>query len=123
MMNGSSTPLGQSSSSTERLLRGGIKLIYFLILLLMIPFIASFYKTQMATHQKIISEIEGLKKQKAYKSQQLQSIKRDIELVKTDSSYLEIKARDYENLQKPGEHIIRFSQPPSSSITSPKEQK
>ncbi len=82
-----------------------------LIMIALLLVIISLFLPQYKKLKQSRSEIEALQAQVMQQKMQLARHTREVNLLKTDSAYLEMIARDRLDLMKPGETIFRLEPP------------
>lgn len=94
----------------ERWLRTLVRIGKFCLLLLVVPAVLAVYRHPLAEQKAVRAKLETLKSQRDELLAERDKLKRQAEWIKTDTNYLEIRARDHENMHKKGEYVIRFEE-------------
>jgi cell division protein FtsB len=94
----------------ERCLRGLVRLGKFCLLLLVVPVVVAVYRQPLAEQNTQRTKLETMKAQRDQLTAERDKLLRQVEWIKTDTSYLEIRARDHEHMHKKGEYVIRFEE-------------
>lgn len=94
----------------ERWLRMLVRIGKFCLLLLLVPAVLAVYRHPLAEQQAMNDKLVALKKQRDLLVAERDKLKRQADWIKTDTSYLEIRARDHENMHKKDEYVIRFEE-------------
>jgi cell division protein FtsB len=94
----------------ERCLQGLVRLGKFCLLLLVVPVVVAVYRHPLAEQNSQRAKLEAMKIQRDGLVAQRDQLLRQVDWIKTDTSYLEIRARDHENMHKKGEYVIRFEE-------------
>jgi cell division protein FtsB len=94
----------------ERCLRGLVRLGKFCLLLLVVPVVVAVYRHPLAEQNSQRAKLEAMKIERDGLVAQRDQLLRQVDWIKTDASYLEIRARDHENMHKKGEYVIRFEE-------------
>ena len=94
----------------ERCLRGIVRVGKFCLLLLVVPVVVAVYRQPLAEQNAQRTKLQAMKAQRDGLLAQRDKLLRQVEWIKTDTSYLEIRARDHEHMHKKGEYVIRFEE-------------
>lgn len=94
----------------ERWLRALVRLGKFCLLLLVVPVVLAAYKKPLAEQNAQRAKLEAMKTRRDALLAQRDKLQRQVDWIKTDTNYLEIRARDHLNMHKKGEYIIRFEE-------------
>jgi cell division protein FtsB len=92
----------------ERWLRRLIRAGKFCLLLLVVPAIVQFHQHPMAEQQAMRTKLEALQRERDTLLVERDKLLRQVDWIKNDIGYLEVRARDHENMHKKGEYVIRF---------------
>lgn len=92
----------------ERWLRALVRLGKFCLLLLAVPVVIAIYKKPLAEQNAMRQKLASMQAQRDTLKGERDKLLRQVEWIKTDPNYLEIRARDHENMHKKGEYVIRF---------------
>lgn len=92
----------------ERCLRGLVRLGKFCLLLLVVPVVVAVYRHPLSEQNSQRARLEAMKVERDGLISQRDKLLRQVEWIKTDTSYLEMRARDHEHMHKKGEYVIRF---------------
>lgn len=94
----------------ERCLRGVVRVGKFCLLLLVVPVVVAVYRQPLAEQNAQRAKLQAMKIQRDGLLAQRDKLLRQVEWIKTDTNYLEIRARDHEHMHKKGEYVIRFEE-------------
>lgn len=108
MMDDDFAPDDPPGSRLERWLRRGIRAGKFCALLLVVPVIVKFHQGPMAEQQAMRARLEELRLERDTLQAEHDKLLRQVDWIKNDIGYLEVRARDHENMHKKGEYVIRF---------------
>jgi cell division protein FtsB len=97
-----------SSQRLERWLRRFIRAGKFALLLAVVPGIVHLHQRPMAEQQAMRAKLEGLQRERDSLLDERDKLLRQVDWIKNDIGYLEVRARDHENMHKKGEYVIRF---------------
>jgi cell division protein FtsB len=97
-----------SSHRFERWLRRLISAGKFCVLLMVVPAIVKFHHRPMAEQQAMRAKLEELQSARDTLLARRDQLLRQVDWIKNDIGYLEVRARDHENMHKRGEYVIRF---------------
>jgi cell division protein FtsB len=78
------------------------------LILLLVPVVWEVCQLPKAEQEAQLQKLNVLYQEKAALSAVCEKLKRQIGWIKTDTAYLEMRARDHENMQKKGEYVIRI---------------
>lgn len=92
----------------ERWLRALVRLGKFCLLLLAVPVVIAIYKKPLAEQNAMRAKLAAMEIQRDHLKAERDKLLRQVDWIKTDPNYLEIRARDHENMHKKGEYVIRF---------------
>jgi cell division protein FtsB len=92
----------------DRMLGGLVKLGKFCLFLLVVPVVVEIYKKPLADQNAHREKLETLQAQRDVLAATRDKLVRQMDWIKTDTSYLEMRARDHEHMHKKGEYIIRL---------------
>ena len=92
----------------ERWLRALVRLGKFCLLLLTVPVVLALYKKPLAEQNATRAQLDSMRGRRDHLVAERDKLMRQVEWIKTDPGYLEIRARDHENMHKKGEYVIRF---------------
>ncbi|MBB5040536.1 FtsB family cell division protein [Prosthecobacter dejongeii] len=92
----------------ERWLRALVRLGKFCLLLLAVPVVIAIYKKPLAEQNAMRAKLAVMEGQRDALKNERDKLLRQVDWIKTDPNYLEIRARDHENMHKKGEYVIRF---------------
>ncbi len=96
------------SPRLERWLRRFIRAGKFCVLLLVVPAIVQFHQGPRAEQQAMRDKLEGLQRERDTLQAERDKLLRQVDWIKNDIGYLEVRARDHDNMHKKGEYVIRF---------------
>lgn len=94
----------------ERWLRALVRLGKFCLLLLAVPVVIAIYKKPLAEQNTMRQKLAAMEAQRDNLKAERDKLLRQVDWIKTDTDYLEIRARDHENMHKTGEYVIRFQE-------------
>ena len=80
----------------------------FCLLLLVVPVVVEIYKKPLAEQNAQRDKLEAMKVQRDTLASTRDKLVRQMDWIKTDTSYLEMRARDHEHMHKKGEYVIRL---------------
>lgn len=92
----------------DRCLKALVRLGKFCLLLLAVPVVIAIYKKPLAEQNAMRAKLAVMENQRDALKAERDKLLRQVEWIKTDPNYLEIRARDHENMHKKGEYVIRF---------------
>lgn len=92
----------------DRMLGGLVRLGKFCLLLLVVPIVVEIYKKPLAEQNAQRDKLEAMKVQRDTLASTRDKLVRQMDWIKTDTSYLEMRARDHEHMHKKGEYVIRL---------------
>ena len=92
----------------DKCLRALVRLGKFCLLLLAVPVVLAVYKKPLAEQNAMRAKLASMEVQRDSLKAERDKLLRQVEWIKTDPNYLEIRARDHENMHKKGEYVIRF---------------
>lgn len=98
----------EKPQQAERWLRALVRLGKFCLLLLAVPVVIAIYKKPLAEQNAMRQKLTAMQAQRDTLKGERDKLLRQAEWIKTDPNYLEIRARDHENMHKKGEYVIRF---------------
>ncbi|HYF34983.1 MAG TPA: septum formation initiator family protein [Prosthecobacter sp.] len=98
----------QTPQHIERWLRACVRVGKFCLLLLVVPAVLMIYRHPLAEQQAMRDKLDAMLAQRDTLTAQRDKLKRQSDWIKNDPNYLEIRARDHENMHKKGEYVIRF---------------
>lgn len=98
----------QPEKHVDRALRGLVSLGKFCLLLLVVPVVVAVYRQPLAEQQAQRARLEAMQLKRDSLQARRDQLLRQVEWIKTDTSYLETRARDHEHMHKKGEYVIRF---------------
>ncbi len=101
-------PEHEQPQHLERWLKGLVRLGKFCLLLLAVPLVMAVYKKPLAEQNTMRAKLAAMETQRNTLKAQRDKLLRQVDWIKADTSYLEIRARDHENMHKKGEYVIRF---------------
>ncbi len=78
------------------------------LILLLVPVVWEVCQLPKAEQEAQQQKLNSLHEEKARLFAVCEKLKRQIGWIKTDTAYLEMRARDHENMQKKGEYVIRI---------------
>ncbi|HEY1081235.1 MAG TPA: septum formation initiator family protein [Prosthecobacter sp.] len=93
---------------TEKWLRALVRLGKFCLLLLAVPVVIAIYKKPLAEQNAMRTKLASMEAQRDGLKAERDKLLRQVDWIKTDPNYLEMRARDHENMHKKGEYVIRF---------------
>lgn len=94
--------------AVDRMLGGLVRLGKFCLLLLVVPVVVEIYKKPLAEQNAQRDKLEAMKVQRDALASTRDKLVRQMDWIKTDTSYLEMRARDHEHMHKKGEYVIRL---------------
>lgn len=94
--------------AVDRMLGGLVRLGKFCLLLLVVPVVVEIYKKPLAEQNAQRDKLETMKVQRDALASTRDKLVRQMDWIKTDTSYLEMRARDHEHMHKKGEYVIRL---------------
>ena len=100
----------QPAKHVDRALRGLVSLGKFCLLLLVVPVVVAVYKQPLGEQQAQRAKLETMQVQRDSLRDKRDQLLREVEWIKTDTTYLETRARDHLHMHKKGEYVIRFEQ-------------
>ena len=100
----------ENPQHVERWLRALVRIGKFCLLLLVVPAVLAIYRHPLAEQQAMRAKLDALKGKRDALVAERDKLKRQAEWIRTDTSYLEIRARDHENMHRKGEYVIRFEE-------------
>ena len=92
----------------DRMLSGLVGIGKFCLLLLVVPVVVEIYKKPLAEQNAQRARLEALKDVRDERAATRDKLLRQVEWIKTDTAYLEMRARDHEHMHKKGEYVIRI---------------
>lgn len=92
----------------ERCLRGLVRLGKFCLLLLVVPVVVAVYRQPLAEQNRQRTKLDAMSQQRDELTAKRDQLLRQLEWIKTDPSYLEMRARDHEHMHQKGEYVIRL---------------
>ncbi|HCN77034.1 MAG TPA: hypothetical protein DIT13_07560 [Verrucomicrobiales bacterium] len=95
-------------SQIERWTRTLIGVAKFCILLLAVPVIIRIHEMPLAEQNAMRAKLEEMKAGRDLLLARRDMLLRQVEWIKNDTGYLEIRARDHDEVHKKGEYVIRF---------------
>jgi len=98
----------EKPQQVERWLRALVRLGKFCLLLLAVPVVIAIYKQPLAEQNAMRGKLSAMQGQRDALKAERDKLLRQVDWIKTDPNYLEIRARDHENMHKKGEYVIRF---------------
>ncbi len=101
-------PSEPSGQRLERWLRRLIRAVKFCALLTVVPFVVHLHQRPMAEQQAMRAKLDDLRRERDTLLAERDKLLRQVDWIKNDISYLEVRARDHENMHKKGEYVIRF---------------
>jgi cell division protein FtsB len=102
------TPEHEQPQRLDRCLRALVRLGKFCLLLLAVPVVIAIYKKPLAEQNAMRVKLASMQAQRDTLKGERDKLLRQVDWIKTDTNYLEIRARDHENMHKKGEYVIRF---------------
>jgi cell division protein FtsB len=103
-------PEDERPQHVERWLRRLVRVGKFCLLLLVVPAVLMIYRQPLAEQQAMSAKLDGLKAKRDTLVAERDKLKRQADWIRNDPNYLEIRARDHENMHKKGEYILRFEE-------------
>jgi len=103
-------PIESRPQTVERCLKGLVRLGKFCLLLLLVPAVLAIYRQPLAEQNAMRSKLETMKLHRDQLVGERDKLKRQTDWIKNDTQYLEVRARDHENMHKKGEFVIRFEE-------------
>ncbi|MDZ4287896.1 MAG: septum formation initiator family protein, partial [Prosthecobacter sp.] len=100
----------ETPQHVERWLRALVRVGKFCLLLLVVPAVLMIYRHPLAEQKAMRDKLEAMKQQRDGLVAERDKLKRQSDWIKSDPNYLEIRARDHENMHKKGEYVIRFEE-------------
>jgi cell division protein FtsB len=97
-----------SPPTVDRMIGGLVRLGKFCLLLLVVPVVVEIYKKPLAEQNAQRHKLEVMKAQRDLLASTRDKLVRQMEWIKTDTNYLEMRARDHEHMHKRGEYVIRL---------------
>ncbi len=94
--------------AVDRMLGGLVRLGKFCLLLLVVPVVVEIYKKPLAEQNAQRDKLEAMNVQRDALASTRDKLVRQMDWIKTDASYLEMRARDHEHMHKKGEYVIRL---------------
>jgi len=94
--------------AVDRMLGGLVRLGKFCLLLLVVPVVVEIYKKPLAEQNAQRAKLEAMKVQRDELASTRDKLVRQMDWIKSDTSYLEMRARDHEHMHKKGEYVIRL---------------
>lgn len=94
--------------AVDRMLSGLVRLGKFCLLLLVVPVVVDIYKKPLAEQNAQRDKLEAMNVQRDALASTRDKLARQMDWIKTDASYLEMRARDHEHMHKKGEYVIRL---------------
>jgi cell division protein FtsB len=94
--------------AVDRMLGGLVRLGKFCLLLLVVPVVVEIYKKPLAEQNAQRDKLEAMKIQRDELASTRDKLVRQMDWIKSDTSYLEMRARDHEHMHKKGEYVIRL---------------
>lgn len=109
------------SADTGRLgvLSGLVKLIRVMLVLIVMLFGVIYFWPPFKDREAALQKLDELNAKRDELKQRAVMMEQKLDLIQNDSEYLEAMARDRLNLQKDGEIIVRFEDPPPSGNRPP----
>ncbi len=92
----------------DRMLGGLVRLGKICLLLLVVPVVVEIYKKPLAEQNAQRERLEALQGERDALSGTRDKLVRQMDWIKNDTAYLEMRARDHEHMHKKGEYVIRF---------------
>ena len=92
----------------DRMLGGLVRLGKICLLLLVVPVVVEIYKKPLAEQNAQREKLEALKGERDALAGTRDKLVRQMDWIKNDTAYLEMRARDHEHMHKKGEYVIRF---------------
>lgn len=99
---------GTVPQPVDRMLGGLVRLGKFCLLLLVVPVVVEVYQMPLAEEAAQRARLRTLTRERDSLAATRDKLLRQLEWIKTDAAYLELRARDHEHMQKKGEYIIRI---------------
>lgn len=103
-------PIDNQPQTVERCLKGLVRLGKFCLLLLVVPAVLAIYRQPLAEQNAMRAKLDRMKAHRDTLLAERDKLKRQTEWIKNDTNYLEVRARDHENMHKKGEYVIRFEE-------------
>jgi cell division protein FtsB len=75
---------------------------------LVVPVVVAVYKQPLGEQKAQRAKLESMQDQRDSLLTRRDQLLREVEWIKTDTDYLETRARDHEHMHKKGEYVIRF---------------
>ena len=98
----------QPAKHVDRALRGLVRLGKFCLLLLVVPVVVAVYNQPLGEQKAQRAKLEAMQNKRDSLRTRRDQLLREVEWIKTDTDYLETRARDHEHMHKKGEYVIRF---------------
>ena len=98
----------ESPRQIERWLRIATRVGKFCLLLMVVPAVILIYRQPLERQNSMRAELERIKLRRDELLAQRDQLKRQCDWIRHDPDYLEVRARDRENMHKKGEFVIRF---------------
>lgn len=95
-------------SQFDRWMRAIIGLGKFCILLLAVPAVVQIHQQPLAEQNAMRDKLKSMTEERDALLAKRDKLQRQVEWIKNDTGYLEIRARDHELMHKKGEYVIRF---------------
>jgi cell division protein FtsB len=92
----------------DRMLTGLVRIGKFCLLLLVVPVVVEVYQMPQASLNAQRLKLEKLTQERDQLAATRDKLKRQLDWIKTDTAYLELRARDHEHMQQKGEYVIRI---------------
>ncbi len=92
----------------DRMMGGLIRLGKFCLGLLVVPLLVEVYKHPVAEQNAQREKLEAIQAQRDALTARRDKLLRQMEWIKTDTAYLEMRARDHEHMHRKGEYVIRI---------------
>jgi cell division protein FtsB len=92
----------------DNVLRALVRLGKFCLLLLAVPVVLAVYKKPLAEQNAMRARLASMEEQRDSLKAERDKLLRQVDWIKMDPNYLEIRARDHENMHKKDEYVIRF---------------
>jgi cell division protein FtsB len=77
---------------------------------LVVPAVLLVYRQPLAEQKAMRAKLESMREQSQTLTAERDKLKRQADWIRSDPNYLEIRARDHENMHKKGEYVIRFAE-------------
>jgi cell division protein FtsB len=100
----------QPEKHVDRALRGLVRLGKFCLLLLVVPVVVAVYRHPLAEQKAQRAKLEAMQTERDALEARRDRLFREVEWIKGDTTYLEMRARDHVHMHKKGEYVIRFEQ-------------